>query len=35
MDTSDIPEVRDLTGAKRDLFYRPIEQQLRFASTAM
>lgn len=28
IDTSDIPEVRDWTGAKRGLFYRPVKQQL-------
>jgi uncharacterized protein (DUF4415 family) len=28
IDTSDIPEVRDWSGAKRGLFYRPIKQQL-------
>ncbi len=28
IDTSDIPEVRDWTGAKRGMFYRPIKQQL-------
>jgi uncharacterized protein (DUF4415 family) len=28
IDTSDIPEVLDWTGAKRGLFYRPVKQQL-------
>lgn len=28
IDFSDIPEVRDWTGAKRGLFYRPVKQQL-------
>jgi uncharacterized protein (DUF4415 family) len=28
IDTSDIPEVRDWTGAKRGLFYRPVKKQL-------
>jgi uncharacterized protein (DUF4415 family) len=28
IDTSDIPEVRDWSGAKRGLFYRPVKQQL-------
>ena len=28
IDFSDIPEVRDWTGAKRGLFYRPDKQQL-------
>ncbi len=28
IDTSDAPEVRDWSGAKRGLFYRPIKQQL-------
>ena len=28
IDTSDIPEVTDWTGAKRGLFYRPVKQQL-------
>jgi uncharacterized protein (DUF4415 family) len=28
IDTSDAPELRDWSGAKRGLFYRPIKQQL-------
>jgi uncharacterized protein (DUF4415 family) len=28
VDTSDIPEIADWSGAKRGLFYRPIKQQL-------
>ena len=28
IDTSDIPEVTDWTGAKRGLFFRPVKQQL-------
>jgi uncharacterized protein (DUF4415 family) len=28
IDTNDIPEVRDWSGAKRGLFYRPVKQQL-------
>lgn len=28
IDTLDIPEVRDWSGAKRGLFYRPVKQQL-------
>ena len=28
IDLSDIPEVRDWSGAKRGLFYRPVKQQL-------
>jgi uncharacterized protein (DUF4415 family) len=28
IDTSDIPEVLDWSGAKRGLFYRPVKQQL-------
>jgi uncharacterized protein (DUF4415 family) len=28
IDTSDAPEVRDWSGAKRGLFYRPVKQQL-------
>lgn len=28
IDTSDIPEVTDWTGARRGVFYRPIKQQL-------
>ena len=28
IDTSDIPEVRDWSGAKRGMFYRPIKRQL-------
>jgi uncharacterized protein (DUF4415 family) len=28
IDLSDIPEVRDWSGARRGLFYRPIKQQL-------
>jgi uncharacterized protein (DUF4415 family) len=28
IDTSDIPEVRDWSGAKRGMFYRPIKQAL-------
>jgi uncharacterized protein (DUF4415 family) len=28
IDTSDIPEVRDWTGAKRGLFFRPVKQQI-------
>ena len=28
IDTEDIPEVRDWSGAKRGLFYRPVKQQL-------
>jgi uncharacterized protein (DUF4415 family) len=28
IDTTDIPEVRDWSGAKRGLFYRPVKQQL-------
>ena len=28
IDTSDIPEVVDWTGARRGLFYRPIKKQL-------
>ena len=29
IDTADIPEVRDWTGAKRGLFYRPVSLALR------
>lgn len=28
IDTSDIPEVKDWSDAKRGLFYRPVKQQL-------
>ena len=28
IDTSDIPELLDWSGAKRGLFYRPLKQQL-------
>ncbi len=28
IDTSDVPEVLDWSGAKRGLFYRPVKQQL-------
>lgn len=28
IDTSDLPEVRNWTGAKRGLFYRPIKRQI-------
>lgn len=28
IDLSDIPEVRDRSGAKRGLFYRPVKKQL-------
>jgi uncharacterized protein (DUF4415 family) len=28
IDTSDAPQLRDWSGAKRGLFYRPIKQQL-------
>ncbi len=28
IDTSDVPEVLDWSGARRGLFYRPIKQQL-------
>ena len=28
IDTSDIPEVTDWTGARRGVFYRPVKQQL-------
>ena len=28
IDTSDIPEVRDWSAAKRGVFYRPVKQQL-------
>lgn len=28
IDTADIPEVRDWSGAKRGLFYRPVKRQL-------
>jgi len=28
IDTRDIPEVRDWSGAKRGLFFRPVKQQL-------
>jgi uncharacterized protein (DUF4415 family) len=28
IDTSDVPEVRDWSGAQRGTFYRPIKQQL-------
>ena len=28
IDASDVPEVRDWSGAKRGLFYRPVKQQL-------
>ena len=28
IDTSDVPEIRDWSGAKRGLFYRPVKQQL-------
>ena len=28
IDTDDMPEVRDWSGAKRGLFYRPVKQQL-------
>ncbi|MBM3557450.1 MAG: BrnA antitoxin family protein [Alphaproteobacteria bacterium] len=27
-DTADMPEIRDWSGAKRGLFYRPIKRQL-------
>lgn len=27
IDTHDIPEIQDWSGAKRGLFYRPIKQQ--------
>ncbi len=29
IDSSDIPEVRDWSGAKRGLFYRPVNKQQR------
>ena len=28
IDTSDIPEVRDWTGARRGMFFRPVKKQL-------
>ncbi len=28
INTQDLPEVRDWTGAKRGLFYRPVKQQI-------
>ena len=28
IDTTDVPEARDWTGAKRGLFYRPVKKQL-------
>ena len=28
IDTRDIPEVRDWSGARRGIFYRPVKQQL-------
>ena len=28
IDTGDIPEIRDWSGARRSLFYRPVKQQL-------
>lgn len=28
IDTRDIPEIRDWSGAKRGVFYRPVKQQL-------
>ena len=28
IDTGDIPEIRDWSGARRGLFYRPVKQQL-------
>jgi uncharacterized protein (DUF4415 family) len=28
INTTDIPEIRDWSGAKRGLFYRPVKQQL-------
>jgi uncharacterized protein (DUF4415 family) len=28
IDTRDIPEIRDWSGARRGLFYRPVKQQL-------
>jgi uncharacterized protein (DUF4415 family) len=28
IDTSDIPEIRDWTGFKRGLFYKPVKRQL-------
>jgi uncharacterized protein (DUF4415 family) len=28
IDTSDIPEIQDWSGAKRGLFYRPVKQQI-------
>ena len=28
IDTSDIPEIRDWSGARRDLLYRPVKQQI-------
>jgi uncharacterized protein (DUF4415 family) len=28
IDTNDIPEVRDWSGARRGLFYRPVKRQL-------
>jgi len=28
IDTSDIPEVRDWSGARRGLFYRPVKKQI-------
>ena len=33
IDTSDIPEVLDWSGAKRGLLYRPSSSNLRFAWT--
>lgn len=28
IDTGDVPEVRDWSGARRGVFYRPVKQQL-------
>jgi uncharacterized protein (DUF4415 family) len=28
IDTADVPEVRDWSGARRGLFYRPVKQQI-------
>lgn len=28
IDTSDIPEIRDWSGARRNLLYRPVKQQI-------
>ena len=34
VDTSDIPEVRDWSDARRGLFYRPVKQQINERTTS-